>query len=294
LNTFPHLILSALLCAGVGCSAASVAETADERVLVSPIPPSESATQATRPPSAETPAAATPAAASPAVAAENPPLTHSPAAASSAIPSTSQGEQSGSSPLANPVSDAQRLTALLADLDTFTANVRQLIVESTGGVLEESQILFMLRRPHGFYWETLEPFPELIVTDGESLWNYQPDLLQLTIEDWDAERTELAARLLSGRTEALAEEYAISATAIDNRGWEFVLRPLDAASLYERVMLYFDAGELETILLVSTNGQRTFWEFFDRKINIPLDESRFRFTPPEDDSLEILDNRRPR
>jgi outer membrane lipoprotein carrier protein len=189
------------------------------------------------------------------------------------------------------LTDAERLTELLADLNTFTADVRQLIVESTGGVLEESRIRFMLRRPHGLYWETLEPFPELIVTDGQSLWNYQPDLLQLTIEDWNADRTELAAQLLGGQTEALGEEYTIEATANNLQGWEFLLTPYDPASLYQNVMLYFEDNELVSILLVSTNGQRTFWEFNNRRINQPLDASLFTFEIPDDDMLDILDNR---
>lgn len=189
------------------------------------------------------------------------------------------------------ITDAARLTNMLATLDTFSADVRQLIVESTGGVLEESQIRFMLRRPHGFYWETLEPFPETIVTDGQSLWNYQPDLLQLTIEDWNAERTELAAQLLSGQTQALADEYDISAMPTDRNGWEFVLTPLNPASLYQRVMLYFEETQLVSILLVSTNGQRTFWEFHNRQINESLDAALFVFEIPDDDMLDILDNR---
>lgn len=189
------------------------------------------------------------------------------------------------------ITDAARLTDMLATLNTFSADVRQLIVESTGGVLEESQIRFMLRRPHGFYWETLEPFPETIVTDGQSLWNYQPDLLQLTIEDWNAERTELAAQLLSGQTEALADEYDVSAMPTDRQGWEFVLSPLDPASLYQRVMLYFEDTQLVSILLVSTNGQRTFWEFHNRQINEPLDVALFVFETPDDEMLDILDNR---
>lgn len=189
------------------------------------------------------------------------------------------------------LSDAERLSDLLATLDTFSADVRQLIVESTGGVLEESQIRFMLRRPHGFYWETLEPFPETIVTDGQSLWNYQPDLLQLTIEDWNAERTELAAQLLSGQTQTLADEYDISAMPTDRNGWEFVLTPLNPASLYQRVMLYFEETQLVSILLVSTNGQRTFWEFHNRQINECLDAALFVFEIPDDDMLDILDNR---
>lgn len=66
----------------------------------------------------------------------------------------------------------EQLDVLLNGISTLTADVSQLIVESDGGVLEESEILMKLKRPDGFYWETVSPFPELIVTDGLKLWNY--------------------------------------------------------------------------------------------------------------------------
>jgi outer membrane lipoprotein carrier protein len=184
-----------------------------------------------------------------------------------------------------------QLHLLLENLQTFRADVRQLIVENTGGVLEESDILFMLKRPHGFYWETLQPFPELIVTDGATLWNYQPDLLQLSIEDWDASRSELAAQLLSGNTEAIVKEYAVSAIPVNTNDWEFLLYPNDPASLYDQVSLFFEQGELVSILLISTNGQRTFWEFNNREINIEIDTSVFSFATPDDEFLDVLDKR---
>ena len=185
----------------------------------------------------------------------------------------------------------ETLDRQLANLQTFRAEVRQLIVESTGGVLEESEILFMLERPHGFYWETLQPFPELIVTDGITLWNYQPDLLQLTIEPWDASRSELAAQLLSGNTQAIADEYTITAVPVNTSDWEFLLYPKDPASLYEQVSLYFERAELVSILLINTNGQRTFWEFNNREVNIALDSSLFTFETPDDEFLDIVDKR---
>ena len=189
------------------------------------------------------------------------------------------------------LSAEEQLDSLLVNLQTFRANVRQLIVENTGGVLEESEILFMLKRPHGFYWETLLPFPELIVTDGETLWNYQPDLLQLSIENWDASRSELAAQLLSGNTDAIVAEYTISAIPMNTSDWEFMLYPNDPASLYEQVSLYFEQGELVSILLINTNGQRTFWEFNNREINLELESSVFTFTTPDDEFLDVLDKR---
>lgn len=187
--------------------------------------------------------------------------------------------------------DADQLQALLADLQTFKADVRQLVMESSGSILEESHILFMLQRPDGFYWETLEPFPELIVTDGQSLWNYQPDLLQLTIDDWDGDQSELAAQLLSGKVDEVAEQYSINAVPVADEGMEFILQPLDPASLYQQVTLYFENAEPESILLVNTNGQRTFWEFNNRQINPDLAPQQFVFQLPDDDMLEVIDNR---
>ncbi len=191
------------------------------------------------------------------------------------------------------VTAVERLSGLLADLNTLRADVRQLITESSGGVLEESDILFMLKRPHGFYWETQAPFPELIVTDGATLWNYQPDLLQLTIEDWNPDESELAAQLLGGETDAIADQYSIDAVPVSDNDWEFVLRPLDPGSLYERVMLYFVDGLLESILLINTNGQRTLWEFYNRQVNEPIEDTVFIFEAPEDDFLDVIDNRSP-
>ncbi|MCB1649257.1 MAG: outer membrane lipoprotein chaperone LolA [Pseudomonadales bacterium] len=185
---------------------------------------------------------------------------------------------------------AAQLGALLEGIETYQADVRQLIVESSGGVLEESGIRFMLKRPNGFYWETLEPYPELIVTDGRQLWNYQPDLLQVTIEDWDNEHSELAAQLLNGRIDEIEQDYFINGGRVgDGNAYEFILEPVDPASLYERVTLYFRDNSLGSIHIDNGNGQRTFWEFFNAQVNAPIDDSAFVFTAPED--IEIIDNR---
>ena len=47
----------------------------------------------------------------------------------------------------------ERLDTLLGNIETLAADVLQLIVESDGGVLEESEIQMQLKKPDGFYWE---------------------------------------------------------------------------------------------------------------------------------------------
>jgi outer membrane lipoprotein carrier protein len=165
----------------------------------------------------------------------------------------------------------------------------QLIVESDGGILEESDIQMHLKKPDGFYWETLSPFPELVVTNGITLWNYQPDLEQVVIEDWDTSRSELAAQLLNGQTGNLAEEYQIELQPPRNsESREFVLTPLASDSVYEQVSINFFSSELDLIHFDNVNGQQTVWRFNTVQRNQPMADSVFEFNPPA--GIEIIEN----
>ena len=182
-----------------------------------------------------------------------------------------------------------RLDALLRNIETLDADVVQLIVESDGGVLEESEIQMLLKKPDGFYWETLTPFPELIVTDGTTLWNYQPDLEQVVIEDWDSSRSELAAQLLSGNIESLGGDYTInSVTPMGSEHHEFELTPRSADNVYQLISINFMHDELDSIYLNSKNGQQTVWRFENVIRNSAIDNAKFQFVPPE--NIEIIEN----
>ena len=182
-----------------------------------------------------------------------------------------------------------RLDSLLANINSLTADVVQLIVESDGGILEESNIKMLLKKPNGFYWETITPYQELIVTNGIKLWNYQPDLEQVVIEDWDVSKSELAAQLLSGKTENLDSQYIIEELSdTNNDSQEFVLTPVDADSIYTQISINFITSELDLIYLNSRNGQQTVWRFDAIERNQILEDSLFDFQPPA--GIEIIGN----
>lgn len=184
----------------------------------------------------------------------------------------------------------QDLDALLESISTLRADVTQLIVESDGGILEESTIQMRLLKPDGFYWETISPFPELIVTNGKLLWNYQPDLEQVVIEDWDTSRSELAAQLLNGETRNLAEEYSISkGTEASGEHAEFRLEPKASDSEYSEITISFIRNELDAIFLNNKNGQKTAWQFSNVQRNEPIQAELFEFVPPE--GVEVIENR---
>lgn len=186
-------------------------------------------------------------------------------------------------------SDASVLESLLSPPQTLRASVVQLILESDGGVIEESHILMKVKRPNGFYWETIEPFPELVVTDGKLLWNYQPDLEQVVIEAWDSERSELAAELLAGDISSLETKYSVfRRTPEGSEFTEFELRPLTHQDAYQRIDLTFDGNTLEMIYVESSSGERTVWQFKDFVVDSLMDDSEFVFVPPPD--VEVIAN----
>ena len=179
------------------------------------------------------------------------------------------------------------LDSLLQEVDTLSADITQLIIQSDGGVLEESEILLHVKRPNGFYWETVSPFPELLVTNGTTLWNYQPDLDQVVIEDWDPDQSELAAQLLYGRTDSLIDEYYVVAINSE-QSRSFELKPKSADSLYDLIAINFINETLDLIYIQNNSGERTAWQFTGSRINIPMVDDLFEFSPPE--GIEIINN----
>ena len=179
------------------------------------------------------------------------------------------------------------LDLLLRDITTISADILQLIIESDGGVLEETEIKMLLKRPDRLYWETLTPFQELILTNGEVLWNYQPDLEQVTIENWDSDNSELAAQLLNGRTETLSTEYNVSVINADDHK-NFELSPKMNDSIYELVTISFVNDALDIIHLDGRNGEQTVWQFNNLIINSPIANSSFEFEIP--DGIEVVNN----
>ena len=179
------------------------------------------------------------------------------------------------------------LDLLLRDITTISADILQLIIESDGGVLEETEIKMLLKRPDKLYWETVSPFQELIVTNGEILWNYQPDLEQVTIEVWDSEDSELAAQLLNGRTETLSNDYYVAMiNADDNKSFE--LSPKMSDSIYDLVTVSFIDDVLDMIHLDGRNGEQTVWQFNNLVMNSLIENNSFEFEVP--DGIEVVSN----
>lgn len=173
----------------------------------------------------------------------------------------------------------QRLTELLNQAQTINARFSQLTLDGSGTQLQETAGQLALKRPGLFRWHTDAPMEQLLVSNGEKVWLYDPDLQQVTIQTLDQRLTHTPALLLSGDVSKIRENFEIS----HNEGGnvvDFILKPKSKDTLFDSLRLSFRNKVLNDMQLIDSIGQRTNILFLNVKMNEPQDDAQFTFEIP--------------
>ncbi|MEY4640210.1 MAG: outer-rane lipoprotein carrier protein [Pseudomonadota bacterium] len=182
-----------------------------------------------------------------------------------------------------------QLQGLLDQTHSLSAEVDQLLMDQDGRELQETRALLLMEKPARFRWAVTQPYEELMVTDGETIWRYEPDLGQVTIQPFDDDLDRTPVMLLNGDAEAIAESYDVSSSGMGDNLTRFILIPRNADRLFERMSLTFNGPVLEEMQFEDSLGQQTSLTFRETQRNLSIEASQFSFTPP--DGIDVIDNR---
>ncbi|MBB1521477.1 outer membrane lipoprotein chaperone LolA [Aquipseudomonas campi] len=174
----------------------------------------------------------------------------------------------------------KRLTELLNQAQTISARFSQLTLDGTGTQLQETAGQLALKRPGLFRWHTDAPQEQLLVSNGEKVWLYDPDLMQVTIQSLDQRLTHTPALLLSGDVSKIRENFEISFKEA-GEVVDFMLKPKAQDTLFDNLRLSFRRGVINDMQLIDSIGQRTNILFLSVKMNEQLDPALFTFDVPE-------------
>lgn len=181
---------------------------------------------------------------------------------------------------ADQAASVQRLTGLLQKIETLTGRFSQLSLDGTGTQLQETSGEISLKRPGQFRWHTDEPMEQLLVSNGEKVWLYDPDLEQVTIQNLDQRLTHTPALLLSGDVSAISDNFEVSHQAA-GEVVDFTLKPKSKDTLFDSLRLSFRGGVINDMQMVDGVGQRTNILFQGVELNQPLNADLFTFEIPE-------------
>jgi outer membrane lipoprotein carrier protein len=135
-------------------------------------------------------------------------------------------------------------------------------------------------RPGKFYWETISPAKQTIITTGSTVWIYDPDLQQAVKQNLDEQISNTPALLLSGNAQQIMQAYNISQP--DAKKTYYRLSPKSHDAAFERLYISFGANNAPTsMILQDSMGQTTQVKFSQVKVNPALNPNLFNFTPPK-------------
>lgn len=184
--------------------------------------------------------------------------------------------------LASSAASAAGLDQLKAFLES-TRGAQGVFAQSvsakSGRKPQQSAGSFVLQRPGKFRWTYEKPYRQLLVSDGEKLWSYDPDLNQVTVRKLGKALGASPAALLAGGD---LDAHFVLKEAGQADGLEMVdATPKGADGSFERVRIGF-RDNLPRIMEIRDNfGQVTTLLFAEFRPNPPVAPDLFRFTPPK-------------
>ena len=171
------------------------------------------------------------------------------------------------------------------DLQSLSAEFKQRVYGDGGRLEETSSGTVKLQAPELLRWEYREPFPQLIVADGEQVWMHDRELDQITVREQRPASAETPLAVLTD-PEDLRQQFRVDvAEARDGLAW-LELRPRDERSDFRLVRIGMRGGCLQRMVLEDKLGQVTEIDFSNVRRNPELDSGVFQFEPP--DGVDVL------
>jgi outer membrane lipoprotein carrier protein len=180
------------------------------------------------------------------------------------------------------------LENFLNSLQTLHAQFEQRQFSETGKLLEISKGEVYVKRPGKFRWEYQQPYDQLIVADGRSVWIYDKDLEQVTIKNLDDALGKTPALLLSSDGNVDRNFFVIELPR-QRQLTRLLLKPKNEEAQFKSIQLNLQGSILSGLELKDNFGQTTFIAFKQAKNNLVFNESLFVFRPPS--GTDIIENR---
>ena len=140
----------------------------------------------------------------------------------------------------------------------------------------------VLQKPGKMRWAYAEPEPSVVISNGESLWIYDPAFREAQkFPSGDGYLSGAAVQFLLGEGD-MRRDFAIRALTCSEQRAELELIPRADAS-YERLLVEVDPaqGELRKTTVFFVLGNVTEVAFSDIRTNLDPAAETFEFDPPE-------------
>ena len=179
------------------------------------------------------------------------------------------------------------LSNILNQMNSLTGKFKQKVVDQNGATLQEVSGQFFFKKPNLFKWDYLEPSKSQLISDGELLYLYDPDLKQVVISQLKRFGGVSPAMLLvTNDIESLFEITIIQ----DKKGvdWFRALPHEPEKANFKEVFINFSQKKLKSMRIIDGFDNTTEIDFIKVSRNTAINEAIFLFNTPED--IDVITN----
>jgi outer membrane lipoprotein carrier protein len=189
-----------------------------------------------------------------------------------------------SNTFSNPNSD---LVDILGKMRALNGNFTQKVTDQNGAILQDASGQFFFKKPNLFKWDYLEPSKSQLISDGELLYLYDPDLKQVVISQLKKIGGVSPAMLLVTRD--IENIFEISSIR-DEKGidWFKAVPHEPEKANFKKVFISFTEGKLKRMKIIDGFDNITEINFIKVNQNTVINEAIFLFNTPED--IDVIRN----
>jgi outer membrane lipoprotein carrier protein len=174
----------------------------------------------------------------------------------------------------------EQLRSFVAQVQSASGAFAQYTVGAQGQTKPSQQGQFLFMRPGRFKWDVVKPYEQQIVSNGREIFQFDPDLNQVTVRNVDQAIGGSPAAILFGSGSL---EQSFEVTALPNKESLVWLRakPRLPDAGFNHLDLGFKDGVPHRIILLDAFGQTTHIELSALVRNPGLSTSNFDFVAPK-------------
>ncbi|NQY62506.1 MAG: outer membrane lipoprotein chaperone LolA [Alteromonadaceae bacterium] len=154
-----------------------------------------------------------------------------------------------------------KLIKKLNVVDFFSSDFSQVVQDVNGNALQTSSGSLTVKKPNMVYWNTQEPDESLIVSDGKTLWFFNPFIEQVSAYSLKSAIANTPILLLTSDSPQLWQYYFVTEKDVtekqvtDINQAVFVIHAKDENSQVKSLELHFNSDKLSSLIILDATGQ---------------------------------------
>ena len=177
--------------------------------------------------------------------------------------------------------DSASLQTRLDKVSSFHAQFSQKVTDASGNNVQNGEGELWVQRPSLFNWHMTAPDESTIISDGKTLWFYNPFVEQVTAT-WVKNATSNTPFMLIARNQPSDwKRYNVK-----QQGDNFELTPKSSdGNLKQFTIDVTPGGTIRQFSAVEQDGQRSSYQLKSQQ-NGAISPDKFKFTPPQGVTLD--------